>query len=226
VRSKFVAGGIVYRKMVHVRHCQSMAMLMGESILHGEDGAPEFGAFDYRHSSNLPQARSMWLRAQIDQFGYRWAISVDSDTGFDAGSLLGAMSAVCGNVAIGIVPMVLGDGRGVNVSVFDTTADNGGKRPGKRATLEDISTPYMPIHSGGFGLAVFNLSWFRECWELPHPEQYDADPISQGEDIQMCMSVRKRGGLIVNLAVEATHHNVVPMPLQTVGYSNGKAIVW
>lgn len=208
----------MYRSMVHVGHVQSVVGLtaLNYGVLHG----PSMTALDYLHSSNLPQGRSVWLRRQISNRTLEWTVSADSDSKFSAEELTKAMELVTGKRAIGIVPMVRGGTELLNIngpngvlSPHDLTGMFGGRL-------------HCEVSSGGFGVAVFNLKWFREHWPLPAPEMSDkVDAIYQGEDIQMCHSVAKRGGSIVALMVTATHMDMVQTEGRSVKYDNGVCII-
>ena len=56
--------------------------------------------------------------------------------------------------------------------------------------------------AGGFGVVIFNLDWFREHWPRPEPEHTD---VTMGEDLEFCLAVRRRGGVIRVVHVP-THH--------------------
>lgn len=191
-----VIGGCVYRSMVHTAHM--MSVLDFVEALRGEaDGV----VLDYQHTSNLPQGRSLWLRRAIDRQIPGIAVTVDSDTSFSADSLFLELLAINRDCdwAIAVAP-VIRNNRPLGLNVFHARGEPlapsvcGGGRPS--------------LWAGGFGLAAFNLQWFRQHW-TPYPEPFgdSGDWINQGEDIQMCRSVVKRRGTIVPMWVPTTHYD-------------------
>lgn len=191
---EIVIGGCAYRSQVHCQHAIAVAHF--HRILGG--GA----AISYRHTSNLPQGRCLWLRDAINSAA-ALAVSVDSDTWFDAQPMLNELKRVPwdGDVAMAIAPVIRNGKTGplLNIyhapgDVFAPSACGGGR-------------PYL--HAGGFGIVAFNLEWFRQFWIAPVPEQFGEgeDLINQGEDIQFCVSVTKRGGKIVPMWVPNTHYD-------------------
>ncbi len=216
-RPRFVVGGPAYRQQVHVQHAASMMALAGASTIRGD--GPLLAGVDYRHSSNLPQIRCLWLRDQIAerQPTFKWAVSVDSDTTFNANQLLHEISQVDGQIAIGLAPVRIGgteDLCNLNLTAEDeeisATMQDGklavipalGKRIKWGDDLKKVLEGDRRITSGGFGVAVFNLDWFRTCWREPEPEFCS---IATGEDTEFCRSVRKRGGGIIALRVNTDH---------------------
>ena len=188
----------MYRSQVHCEHAISLACLMPELGSHGHGVQ-----FLYRHTSNLPQGRSLWLRTAIVSSTATYAITVDSDTAFDAKAVIGELEHMSGNgIAIGIVPVVRNIGR-MTLNIF---MDQG------RAVLpSSCGGNRFPLWGGGFGMAVFNLAWFRSYWREPFPEVYGINPedaINQGEDIQMCRSVVERGGKIIPLWIPTAHYDM------------------
>lgn len=216
--ANFSFGGVVYRSMVHVGHVQSAIGLT--ALNYGVMKGPCMTALDYLHSSNLPQGRSIWLRRQIANRQLEWAVSADSDSKFSAEELTRAIELVHGKRAIGIVPMVRGGTELLNVN-----SQYGIISPRELSSMF-AGAAVCEVHSGGFGVAVFNLKWFRSHWQSPAPEMSSlVDPIHQGEDIQMCHSVMSRGGTVVALAVTATHMDCVQTEGRTVSYENGNCII-
>ncbi len=202
-----IVGGCVYRSMVRAEHAASLATFAALASLENarrKGRAPYIAGFDYQHTSNLPQGRAQWLRRCIADRNAMLAISIDSDTAFEAGDLLLDIERVSGSVAIGVVPIRIG---GTDLCNINITVDDEQKgRSERRAFASELASVLEGdrlIASGGFGLAVFNLHWFRACWPEPHPEGIDMDT---GEDIAMCRSVRQRGGMVVALRVRSVHH--------------------
>ena len=203
-------GGCVYRSMVHVGHAASVGQFCCQ--FGGQVG------FEYRHTSNLPQGRSLLLR-QLIQYGmYDALISVDSDTEFRARDLIDELPlAIALDVAIGIAPVICGNPPRLNIfhalgEPFAPSACGGG-RP--------------DLWAGGFGLAVFNLGWFREHWLDPQPELIDGiPPMAQGEDTQMCRSVIARGGRVIPLWVATAHYDTSNSNLQAgrISYRAGRML--
>lgn len=203
-------GGCAYRQQVHVRHASALAALACAPV----KGGPILASIDYKHTSNLPAGRALWLREQLADMEGRlsWSVSVDSDTTFDAAQLHHEITGVDGQFAIGIAPVRIGGTEDLcNVCITDEderiSATKITERPGvgRRAFLAELRTVLdgdRIITSGGFGVVVFNLRWFRQCWPDPAPEHVSIDT---GEDIEFCRSVRARGGLIRLLAVQTDH---------------------
>lgn len=243
-RRTFSVGGCVYRNMVHIAHASSVAMLVRESVMR-VNGGPVFAAFDYLHTSDLFRGRCEWLRRQIRNPDLYYAISVDSDSEFDGPALLTALSTMVGSNAIGVVPMFIGGTPHLNVNGWCTAGEERLTR-GELAELftehemrvdagvartdgtdgakyyddPHYETAYTPISSGGFGVAVFNLVWFRRFWSDPYPEIASGSehgnggddrvvPITVGEDIAFCQAVNRRMGKIAALRVNARHVSVV-----------------
>lgn len=204
----FSFGGCVYRLAVDARHAGSLAMLA--SIATGT--TRPLTNVDYRHTSNLPQGRALWLRDQISDRGAHWAISADGDTSFSAQDLHTELPLVHGTIAMGIAPVRIGGTDNLcNINISDDdertskATDKAAPSHGRRAfagELKRVLDGDRLIVSGGFGLVVFNLPWFRTYWPLPAPERVAIDT---GEDIEFCRSVRERGGQIIALKVRTDH---------------------
>lgn len=215
-RPLFSIGGCVYRLMVDTRHAGSLAALGAACIV--RDSGPLLADIDYMHTSNLPQGRALWLRRQIDNRMIRWAVSVDGDTSFHAAALLHEMPLVDASFAIGLAPVRIGgtaDLCNLNLDAEDERVQallgDDGKvtvvpHHGRRGFWEELQAKLRSsdrrIASGGFGVAVFNLDWFRQCWADPAPERASIDT---GEDIEFCRSVRARGGMIAALNIPTDH---------------------
>lgn len=223
----WIVGGCVYRSQVHVAHASSVIALGVE--LRGDLTQM---VLDYQHTSNLPQGRSLWLRRAIDSES-RIAISIDSDTQFDAIDLVdqisGAMLAWGINMrenrvaplAIGIAPVIRG-GERISLNIFGAL--------GEPYAPSACGGGYPELWAGGFGLAVFYLDWWRKNWPLPYPEvladrPYE-DSINQGEDIQMCRSVASRGGVVTPLWVRTAHYDMSGHAVigGQVGYFDGRMV--
>lgn len=235
----FTVGGCVYRNMVHIGHSTSVAMLAAHSV--ASDGVALSG-FSYMHATYLARDRCRWLSEQIwNPATPSHAISVDSDTAFAAVELLTRLPHVTGDVAIGIVPMYIGRSPLINCNRRASAADGfppeGCETPGERRY--EHTTLRLALHaghgsaditSGGFGLAVFNLAWFRKVWTNPRPEVWEVDNpcgdngicgvVDTGEDIAFCQSVRKRGGRVVALQVETSHQ------MLTAAMGDAPALTW
>lgn len=212
----FVVGGPAYRQSLHVQHATSLAQLAAYAAMGGPRD-PKMSGVDYRHSSNLPQVRCLWLRDQIAQTSpkLKWAISVDSDQSFNAAHLMSELVQVDGQTAIGLAPVRIGgtvdmcnlllDDKDEAIS-SDENALIGlpslGRRIDWATELKSVLEGDRIIHGGGFGVAVFNLDWFRNVWPDPAPEYCS---IATGEDTELCRSVRKRGGIIKALRVATDH---------------------
>lgn len=199
---RLMVGGCVYRNMVHTSHCASMVSFAARI-------AGDYGSeleLCYRHSSNLPQGRSLWLRGALLSRA-EMAITVDSDTGFDGGILhdeLLCLPRDSNSWAIAVAPVCRDTEFGPRINVYSSQ----GMTCDPRAMLYGT----VPrLWAGGFGLAVFNLHWFREHWPTPFPQPFgkpEIDYINQGEDIQMCRSVSDRGGFIYAMYVPTVHYGV------------------
>lgn len=207
----FVVGGCVYRMHVSVHHMLSVASLVGASVARqaaDERAAHRVHSFDYAHTSNLPQGRSLWLRRCIETDA-DLAISIDSDTEFNPSDLYLELERVQGSsVAIGCAPVAVGDTGLCNLNRYwDGGIAAGGSSIGEirldQESLAECLCGSRMISSGGFGLAVFNLQWFRNNWREPEPERAS---IHTGEDLEMCYAVRRRGGMIAALKVRTHHH--------------------
>jgi hypothetical protein len=216
-RPLFSFGGCVYRMLVDARHAASLATLAALATV--RDDGPQLASFDYEHTSNLYAGRMLWLRRQLDtKPRLKWAVSVDGDTTFTAQSLLHEMQHVDGQVAIGLAPVRIGGTETLcNLCITDEDeqisaslgADNRielAPHHGRRMFMEDLQKVIQGdrrISSGGFGVAVFNLDWYRQAWKDPAPERASIDT---GEDIEHCKSVRARGGGIIALNVRTDHY--------------------
>jgi hypothetical protein len=220
---KFAVGGCAYRSMVSTFHLRSVVELLQAVV----QGGPEPIAFHYLHTSNLPQGRCQWLRTLM-AIHADFAISIDSDTQFDGGRLYSLLDAFAlSRAAIGIVPMVIGgtgDRPVLNVNEIDSQNVNEIDSQARIGNLDTLGwhDGLCRVASGGFGLAVFNLHWFRQRWPNVSPEGIT---FTRGEDIAMCDGVRSRGGLILAMQVDAVHHDVMVRPGQGIHYddSDGKA---
>lgn len=201
---KFFVGGCAYRSQVHVAHMASVVDLISSQ------GKYSQFEMSYRNTSNLPQGRSLWLRDAIDS-GSDIAISIDSDTGFSARDITYEIHAVMG-VAISIAPVIRRAMDGIKLNVYLSNGE--AMSPSDAKFCGDVvrggaSPLRQRLWAGGFGLVAFNLKWFRSNWPRPQPEQIsELDYIDQGEDIQMCRSVAKRGGAIVPMWVGTRHYDM------------------
>lgn len=202
-------GGCAYRNMVRIEHCASVAMFASVLALRPDCGFAMAG-IDYMHTSNLPQGRCIWLRRQIETKELSLAISIDSDTQFNGADLaLDLPVMLRPDAAIGIVPIRQGGTEAtcqINVTERDELEGAQERRafPGELARILEGS---RDISSGGFGLVVFNLDWFRRHWASPDPEGIT---MQTGEDIAMCRKARKLGGRILAMRVRAEHHEFKP----------------
>lgn len=211
----FIVGGCAYRNMVHTRHMSSVLELL--QVSRRSASAPVFAGLSYMHTSNLPRGRCEWLRALLATEA-EWAVTVDSDTEFSAPELLARMEFVHSGRAIGIAPVVIGGtGRAPILNINDGQGRVSTDDMACLGALESLGV--VPIQSGGFGLAVFNLRWFRRHWPAPVPERVSWE---RSEDIAMCESVTRRGGSVVALAVGTVHHELTAMPGQQISYLDGK----
>jgi hypothetical protein len=214
-REGIVFGGCVYRNLVHSAHASSLAVTASALV-----GNPQWfvSATDYRHTSFLAQGRSQWLRAQIGapaKDRASLAVSIDSDTAWDGAALIRDLHLVrFSDVAIGIVPLVIGgtvDTVNINLWDGDDWSSISDSVKARRATMTEarkiVESRSREIHSGGFGLVVFNLGWFGRYW--PDPDCTEHISLTQGEDISLCQSVRERGGRIIALNVPAEHLQLV-----------------
>lgn len=198
---KIAIGGCAYRSMVHVVHASSVAYFTAGCVL-----AQHEVNLKYRHTSNLPQGRCLWLREQISE-GQDIAVSVDSDTAFDPMEAIAVIEdfaihcIAAQNVAIGIAPVFR--------SHKGTVALNLYTGHGKMLAVDECDSGHRRLWAGGFGMAVFNLAWFRRHWEKPFPESFGApeESIDQGEDIQFCRSVARRNGAITTLWIPTKHYD-------------------
>jgi hypothetical protein len=210
-RPLFSIGGCAYHMRVDGRVCADIAHLAASATM--RDEGPRLASIQFNHTSNLPAGRMLWLRSQLDQAPrLKWAISVDSDTSFTAPSLLAELAMVDGDVALGLAPVRIGGTESLCnlcLSEADELAAADGQAPahGRRMFAAELEACLAPggdrrIASGGFGLAVFNLEWYRHHWRRPAPEYVSID---SGEDTEHCRSVRARGGKIIALKVRTDH---------------------
>jgi hypothetical protein len=181
----------------------SLMQLAMEIERYGKHGA--FQLIEHRgmHTSDLWTGRAQWLRNQIADVEVDVAISVDTDTSFNPMRLLIELPRVTGavDVAIGLCPVRVGGLDAVCNFNVGTEADS--KRIRMAGLAELLNSDKRDIESGGFGVAVFNLAWYRAHWELPSPELVG---FKVGEDIAHCRSVRRRGGRVIGLAVQTAHY--------------------
>lgn len=203
---RLMVGGCVYRNMVHTSHCASMVSFAARLT-------DEFGyelELCYRHSSNLPQGRSLWLRGALLS-NADIAVTVDSDTGFDGHSLhyeLNCLPRDSDSWAIAVAPVCRDTEFGPRINVYSSQGMTCDPRTMVH-TLEKRTA--ISLWAGGFGLAAFNLHWFRKHWPTPFPQPFgkpEVDYINQGEDIQLCRSVSDRGGRIYAMFVPTVHYGV------------------
>lgn len=199
-RIGIAVGGLAYRSSVHVAHAASIAELT--AYVMSTDSA-RLTAIKYQHTSNLPQGRSLWLRGLMMDRTTDYAVSVDSDTAFSASHLLGQIVYMDHGTAIGIAPVcrVAPDGR-ARLNIYHAAGE-----PFESSTC---GGGHPSLWAGGFGLAVFNMRWYRRHWPEPYPEMFgepSVDYINQGEDIQMCRSVIARGGKVIPLWAPTTHYD-------------------
>jgi hypothetical protein len=210
----FTIGGCWYRLQCRERVCASIASL---ACIAGQMGAPWLG-MRVLHTSNLWTGRCEWLRGEMNDEKVKWAIAVDSDTSFDAAQLLMSLKRMeSTDIAIGCAPVrVGGTGSVVNLNLeipdeelaWTGTRHPNDMKPERRITMEKLSQVLRDgsdIASGGFGVAVFHLDWFREHWPDPSPELRTPNNWV-GEDIAFCQAVRYRGGRIIALPVSTEHH--------------------
>lgn len=216
---RWIAGGCVYRNMVHVGHVGSLLSMVATSMTLPR--GPRFVGIDYMHTSELPRARCVWLRRCMDDKHATHAVSIDSDSEFDGPELLSLLECVSGSVAIGVVPFYIGGTEYINVNRLAYLEDVEEERMSHEALRGAfLGARAVPISSGGFGVAVFNLDWFRSHWS-PEPESWDlrvdsGEPrrarravITVGEDIALCRSVRHRAADVVALRVSSSHNLLV-----------------
>lgn len=197
----FTIGGCWYRLQCRERVTASIALL---AYMSGQADAPFLG-MRVMHTSNLWTGRCTWLKGEMENPLVRWAIAVDSDTSFDAGQLLSAMAAVNGRIAIGCAPVRVGGTDGICNLNLKADDESAGYRRMNGDDLRAVLTGDGNIASGGFGLAVFNLDWFRAHWPEPKPELTPPNNWV-GEDIAFCQAVRRRNGRIIALPISTEHH--------------------
>jgi hypothetical protein len=223
----FNVGGVVYRNLLHTAHQGSVVQLIVESTasyerrdaLNPNRALCWNGQFDYMHSSNLPAARAEWLRRQIADESLSWSVSVDSDSEYDGGTLLRCLqeSHVSSSAAIVIVPMLIGGGGGK----LNCSLGLGRQSAGQMTKLFRASNKRnreVDIVSGGFGVAAFNLSWFRCFWRDASAERHSADSV-YGEDIEMCLAVGRRGGTITAVPVNSQHQDLIAADRSALNWS-------
>lgn len=209
-----ITGGPSYRLM---RHEQSATALMELAVLcerfgsaaaaHGSQSGFSFAGHNPFHTSDLWGGRALWLREHIADKRIDAAIAVDTDTTFNAMRLLLEVrdQVVCKtDVAIGLCPVRRGGtGKPGTKGTGECNLQlDGGKHIREGGLVELLRSERRDIVAGGFGVAVFNLGWYREHWPLPEPEEIR---LGLGEDIEHCHAVRKRGGRVVALAVPTEH---------------------
>lgn len=219
-RIPLVVGGCAYRLGLRVEHAASLAQFaaciavddMEAGAMDSSDRSDrpsfEIASVDYQHTSNLPQGRCQWLARAVaftSRAPLALAVSIDSDTSFHAFDLMLDLPVVLApDVAIGCVPIRVG---GTSLCNLNVTAVHGSRgRTVDRMAMEKLGAVLegnRNIESGGFGLAVFNMTWFRTHWPEPEPVGIG---LNVGEDIAMCRAVRERGGRVVALRVRAQHH--------------------
>lgn len=209
-------GGCAYRSMVHVMHSQSVAYMVVALILNHHEAA-----FSYRHTSNLPQGRCLWLRARIAS-GDDIAVMVDSDTKFDPMTASVALESFAKDGApIGIAPVIRDAKNGPALNIYSGH--------GRTVAPSECGGHTLSLWAGGFGFAAFNLAWFRTHWPLPFPEQFGEpeESIHQGEDIQFCRSVAKRNGLIRSMWIPTRHYDSTGHSFfgGSVDYRDGQMII-
>ncbi len=167
------------------------------------------------HTSNLWTGRCQWLNGELADKDCKWAVAVDSDTSFNAATLLAAFAKMDrANVAIGCAPVRVGGTDSIcnlNLRLGDEvggTVDGAQSNGEYRVTAKELGEVLRgtgEIASGGFGVAIFHLDWFRQNWPKPEPE-VNGPNYWVGEDIEFCRSVRRRGGKILALPIETEHH--------------------
>jgi hypothetical protein len=206
VTTLFAIGGCAYRQQVDARHAVHLAMQAAACV----DSTYKIGEFDYRHTSALHIERCLWLRDKIANPHLRYAVSVDSDITWNVRQLLHSL-AHHKPMAVGIAPCrVGGTVAKTNVNGISATDEPGhpnrvsfGGRLPLGEYLAKMTIGFEEVESGGFGLAVFDLAWFRSNW--PEPEPGDLS-LTVGEDIAFCRAVRKRNGRIRLLPIETQHY--------------------
>lgn len=222
-RIPLVVGGCAYQLAVRAEHAISIATLATyvasdeARAAHSDEGRedPTYEiACDYQHTSNLPQGRCQWIGRAVQVLlasGHTrgLAVSIDSDTSFDAGDLLLSLSTIDDDVAIACAPVRVGGTTLVNLNLTKQHEKRGPTVD--RMSIDELTkllgSDKRDIESGGFGLAVFNLAWFAKRWPQPTPEGIE---LMVGEDIAMCRSVKKRGGRVIALRVRTMHHEFRP----------------
>jgi hypothetical protein len=213
-------GGCAYRSSVHVAHAQSIA---GFAQILTAHASIKLGGICYQHSSNLPQGRSLWLRARIAEREplVHYAVSVDSDTAFGPVELCHSFAHMVGRSAIGIAPVIRKTSSGPQLNIYSSQ--------GEPIAPASCGGGHPELWAGGFGLVVFNLRWFRENWPEPFPEPFGkpVEYINQGEDVQMCRSVISRGGRVIPLWIPTTHYDTSGFDVIggcSIGYESGRMV--
>lgn len=182
----------------------------------GKVDDPVYAGASWRHTSNLPQGRCLWIRGECSTKSLDLAVSVDSDTWFESQDLYLALAmfpASDPTIAMGIAPVVQGNGF-MNLRVpidgppYPTHASVRELRCARIDELRSLLEREKPVLAGGFGLVVLNLNWWRA--NLPKPEPI-LQGIDTGEDIELCRQVTARGGKIIPLRV-STDHAAFQMP--------------
>lgn len=191
-------GGVSYRMQ---RDERSVGSLIELAMFCGRSSQYEYAGHQAYHSSNIWTGRAVWLRELIADVSIDIAVSVDSDTTFRPIQLLVELERMNSlDNAIGLCPVRVGGTDECNLAFEHPTS--GVRRIRLSGLQELLKSGQREIHSGGFGVAVFNLHWYREHWPLPAPERIE---FGMGEDTEHCLAVRKRGGKVIALAVPTDH---------------------
>jgi hypothetical protein len=189
-------GGCTYRMLRDERSMRSIIELA--AACERSPGEFNYGGHYAKHTSNLWTGRAEWLRDMIADKLTDFAVSIDSDTAFNAMRLLIECRRINAlDIAIGICPVRIGGTGECNLNIGDPP-----RRIRAAGLAELLKSDAREIESGGFGVAVFNLWWYREHWPLPAPEVIE---LGLGEDVEHCRAVRKRGGKVIALSVPTTH---------------------
>lgn len=221
-------GGCAYRMQIDARLAASIA---GTAILTtlmsaADDGAPSlmFRGVNFRHTSNLPQGRCLWIQQEVgdrDTPGSEdldLSVSVDSDCWYRADDLarelLRIISAlrhgIADDVGLWTAPVHQGNGAcnwRTERGFFASTNSDTPSTPNLYgiANGEDIAEIYAgrkKITATGWGLVILNLKWWREHWPEPVP---NITELWTGEDIELCKGMTQRGGRIEPIAVNVEH---------------------
>lgn len=191
---RYSFGGCVYKLEVRAEHATALALL-------AMAGGREVGlrGIDYTHTSNLPQGRALWLRRAIADTTIDVAVSMDADTWFtDPRAMVIAIERAARDSTIAIWGAPVRRGGTADESNIRDVA--GVAYPMEH--LPDVDA-LESIGSVGFGVAIFNVGWFREHWPEPSPEQCS---IGTGEDVEMCLAVIRRSGIIACATDVLTRH--------------------